>query len=354
MTTPLDVVMVDWLGRGGIAQSSMAWARLLIGHPRQGTRRAAMVTRLGRELRPSDDLAGLEVMGVPDAAHPLVSHILLTRKAAEIIRERHPSTVIVQNYVVPMLELSVGRAAQAVSARLVLVVHDHHLHPGSNGSHRGLRRLLAMADVVVCHTSFVAEGVQRISGRSDIEILPLPLLLPDALGSVRPTSRLTSASVALHFGVVGKPYKGLETVLQLGAAGVPGWSFSVLGTGAPDVAAGVATKPGFLPAEQLIAALAASDATLLPYTYATQSGAVPLAHACGSVVVASGVGGLPEQLHDGATGIVVPPGTPLSGWAEVLSELSDGKRRSTLAAAARASLVIDQDTLRTRVPQLVA
>lgn len=354
MSESLDLVMVDWLGRGGIAQSSLAWARVLL-RPTQGPPpRAAIVTRLKREIRPSGDLEGLEVLGVADASHPVVSHCLLARKAAETIRQRRPATVVVQNYVVPALELAVARAAQAVSARFVLVVHDHHLHPGSKGSHRGLRRLLRMADVIVCHTTFVAEGVRRLTGRDDIELVPIPLPLPDALSAGRPCGEPKATNVAVHFGIVGKPYKGMGTVLRLGAEGVPGWRFSVLGTGAPEAASGVGTRPGFLPAEQLIQELATSDATLLPYSYATQSGAVPLAQACGSVVVANRVGGLPEQIQDGVTGILVPTGAPVSAWVEVLSELRDPTRRSALAAAARASVAGDQRLLEVRIPQLVA
>ena len=354
MSEPLDLVMVDWLGRGGIAQSSLAWARVLL-HPVGGSpSRAAIVTRLNREIRPSPEMAGLEVLGVHDAAHPVVSHCLLARKAAETIRERRPTTVVVQNYVLPALELSVARAAQSVSARLVLVIHDHHLHPGSKGSHKGLRRLLGMADVIVCHTNFVAEGVRRLSGRDDIELVPIPLPLPAALESDRPDGPAEAANLAVHFGVVGKAYKGMGTVLRLGADGVPGWRFSVLGSGAPESASGVGTKPGFLPAEQLIEELAASDATLLPYNYATQSGAIPLAQACGSVVVASRVGGLPEQIRDGVTGILVPSDAPLSTWADALTELNDPRRRSVLAAAGRDSVAEDQAQLAARIPQLVA
>ena len=50
-----------------------------------------------------------------------------------------------------------------------------------------------------------------------------------------------------------------------------------------------------------------ADLVVLPYTSATQSGVIPVAAAFGVPVIASDVGGLAEQLDQGACGILVPP-----------------------------------------------
>ncbi len=70
---------------------------------------------------------------------------------------------------------------------------------------------------------------------------------------------------------------------------------------------GVEAVTGFVDAGVLAAAVIQSDVTLLPYRFATQSGAVVLAQALGSLPVATAAGGIPEQIDDGVTG-------PGSGW----------------------------------------
>lgn len=50
-----------------------------------------------------------------------------------------------------------------------------------------------------------------------------------------------------------------------------------------------------------------SDLVVLPYVEASQSGIIPLAQSLGRPVVASAIGGLPEQVSHGSTGLLVPP-----------------------------------------------
>lgn len=47
--------------------------------------------------------------------------------------------------------------------------------------------------------------------------------------------------------------------------------------------------------------------TVLPYKDATQSGVVQTAFSCNSPLIVTNVGGLPESVKDGITGLVIPP-----------------------------------------------
>lgn len=325
----MTTVLVDWLGRGGIAQTTEAWARELDAAGEV----VVVVTRPGRELAG----APVTVVKGPERRGRIATHRDLATTAARTIEERRPKVVVVANYLIPPLEVPVYEAARRVGARIVLVVHDHRLHTRLAGTWVGMRRHVKAADVVVAHTRFVAKGVASGYGRNDVVVVPHPLPV-GLLGATRPPEPPLGAgpeAVALHFGVLHRRYKGTATVVDLARSGVNGWRFALVGEGAPADVPGTVALQGFVEPGLLLAAVEQSDATLLPYRVATQSGAVVLAQALGSVAVASAVGGIPDQIDDGVDGRLVAAGAGSRAWAGVLSDLSDPGRRSAIAAAGR-------------------
>lgn len=308
------VVLVDWLGRGGIAQASACWAAEL----RRTGRDVSVVTRGGREL--ADLLPG--VTGAGEGRRQLAAHRAVAEAAAAVIRTGRPDTVVIQNYVLPALEHPVYRAARAVGARLVVVIHDHRLHTVLAGNRIGLRRNLDRADVVAAHSQFVADGINRLTTRA-VHILPLPLhLVMFAPDPSDPCPRAEGDLGGIHFGILKRRYKGTALVAELAREGVPDWRFTLVGAGAPASLPGATTVPRFAEASELMALVGEADAALLPYSMATQSGAVALAQALGTVPVASAVGGIPEQIVDGETGRLVPAGASTGAWRDVLGELA--------------------------------
>ena len=145
-------MLIDWLGRGGIAQTTESWAIELLAADHDVT----VVTRPARELG-----SGIvPIVAAPARASRLAAHRAVAVEAAHQIRDHTPEVVVVQNYVAPVLEGPVFAAARDVGARVVIVVHDHRLHTAKAGTRSGLRRVLRRADVVVTHTEFVARGVR--------------------------------------------------------------------------------------------------------------------------------------------------------------------------------------------------
>jgi glycosyltransferase involved in cell wall biosynthesis len=91
------------------------------------------------------------------------------------------------------------------------------------------------------------------------------------------------------------------------------------GAGAPAVT-GAASVDRFLDAAELRWTVESATAVFLPYRDATQSGAVVLAQALGVPPVTTPVGGVPEQVIDGVTGVLLDL-APVEAWSEVLWEI---------------------------------
>jgi glycosyltransferase involved in cell wall biosynthesis len=80
---------------------------------------------------------------------------------------------------------------------------------------------------------------------------------------------------------------------------------------------------------------AAADVVALPYVRIYQSGVLHLAYTFGRPVVATRVGGLTEDIKDGKSGVLVPPGDE-NALATALEEmLADPERLAAMGEHAR-------------------
>ena len=127
--------------------------------------------------------------------------------------------------------------------------------------------------------------------------------------------------LVLFFGFI-KPYKGVNVLID--AAGPLKQEFSqglrvlivgdiygqkqpyldrIAASGGADI---IQLIDGFVPDEIVEKYFLAADLAVLPYVSATQSGIVQIAYNYDLPVVTTDVGGLPEVVHDGHTGFIVP------------------------------------------------
>lgn len=65
------------------------------------------------------------------------------------------------------------------------------------------------------------------------------------------------------------------------------------------------------------------DFVVLPYTHASQSGVIPLSYAFGKPVIATKLGGLPEQVEEGKTGLLVDANDEAQLATAIITLLSD-------------------------------
>ncbi len=121
--------------------------------------------------------------------------------------------------------------------------------------------------------------------------------------------------------------------------------------------------PGYVPIEDVRDLFARARVVVLPYVTSSQSGVLHLAMTMRRAVVATDVGGLPEAVDDGVSGLLVPPRDPQalakalervigdpalaesfgeaghartlqgSGWATVAEQIEAGLRSLTLKSA---------------------
>lgn len=148
----------------------------------------------------------------------------------------------------------------------------------------------------------------------------------------------------LFFGRI-REYKGLDALLRafpLVLKEVPDAQLQIVGSG--DLAPYRRLLEN-LPQVQVINRWVADDevaeffaqATLLivPYIDASQSGVIPIAYSMGVPVIASATGGLKEQVEDGVSGLLVPPGDHVALAGRCVELLRDPALRARLAEGGR-------------------
>jgi glycosyltransferase involved in cell wall biosynthesis len=270
----------------------------------------------------------------------LTDYLAVAASVIRLVQVLDPSIIVLHGTVVPIVELSVVRAAQRRNVSVIFVAHEADPPHNVPGARNALARLICRADVVITHSSFVADQIRASTGRHDLTLLPLPLpvgLISAGLGAISVVEQ-SPVPLALLFGNLHRTYKGASTVEDLAATGVEGWRFALVGKGAPALLPGAITVGRFLERGELVATVSSSAATLLPYSRAAQSAAVVLAQAAGSVVVATSVGGIPEQVEDRVTGRLLRAQAGVAEWKDLLTDLRDEEERVRLATAARASV----------------
>jgi glycosyltransferase involved in cell wall biosynthesis len=157
---------------------------------------------------------------------------------------------------------------------------------------------------------------------------------------------IEAGKVILFFGYI-RTYKGLHTLIDAMALIPRALNISLLVVGeyygderdyrehiaAAGVGDVVRVHSDYVPNEQVADYFCASDAVILPYLSATQSGIAQIAYQFNRPVIATNVGGLAEVVIDGVSGLIIEPGRPQQ-LADAIVRFYDEDMEGRLSAGA--------------------
>jgi len=244
-----------------------------------------------------------------------------------------------------LLDLLMAAALRRQRIPFVVLVHDADTHPGDGlpfqmWLQRALCRRAAAVGALTAHVGAQLRA-QGLAGTPDRPLLLLSL--PPVAFDIPPRPATSDDRLRLlSFGRL-LPYKGLDLLAEALASLGPRADVAVrvVGSG-PESATldalralpGVTVENRWVPEDEIGALLGWSDALVLPYREASQSGVAAAAIAAGRRVLATRVGGLEEQLA-GAPGAVLCEPDPASLLAALRGLIASPREAAATPTDAR-------------------
>lgn len=200
--------------------------------------------------------------------------------------------------------------------RTAFICHNLTDHDSAGVKVRLSNHMLAQADAYLVHSSEHAEVLARTQPEKPISYHPLPVFdhYPTPRGALPKRGRLE----LLFFGFI-RPYKGLDLLIEalrelhdedvfLTVVGEPWGDQEDAIRNAARSAPNVELHLSYTSAEDVAEFFGRADIVVLPYRTATGSAVAAVAQHYERAMLATRVGGLPDVVIQGRTGILVPPG----------------------------------------------
>lgn len=217
------------------------------------------------------------------------------------------------------------RLLKTFGKRLIYTAHDVLPHDGKPEHAERLRHIYRAADRVIVLTEYTKMQFEEHFPESKGKVSVIAHGNFDYLVGKDSGEQATETSgVLLFFGHI-RDYKGLEILLKAFNIAVrerPELSLHIVGDIAEkgrtleyymDILEAHARDKvrfivNYVNIEDIPAYFGPACMVVLPYLTASQSGVVQMAYSFGKPVIAAKVGGLPEQVEEGLSGVLVSPG----------------------------------------------
>lgn len=225
----------------------------------------------------------------------------------------------------------------------VVTIHDPILHQGERNPIIALlqRRAIRQATRSIILSNVFVDIMERQGvPREEIDIIPHgEFSYYSKQSSLQKNQHLQTL---LFFGRISK-YKGLEVILKafpIIKEQVPQAKLFIVGSG--DLGAYKAQLENlkdviiinrWIKDEDVAIYFCQADLLVAPYTDASQSGVIPIAYAFKVPVITTRVGGLPEQVEDEETGLLVPSGDVVRLAEACVRLLTDPNKAAKLGQA---------------------
>jgi len=214
-----------------------------------------------------------------------------------------------------------ARRLSSPHRELVFMVHNADDHESARWKQHLTQRVLSLGQRFLAHSTAEQRVLQlRLPGRK-VDFLPMPVFDLFPARSSDPKPRRSRIEL-LFFGFV-RPYKGLDVLLRALALlkdedvflTVVGENWQSADTFNDELSAlgvehMVEWVGRYVDDSEVAAYFERCDWVVLPYRSATGSAVIPLAYHFGRPVIASRVGGLPDVVIEGKTGMLVQPNDP--------------------------------------------
>ena len=202
---------------------------------------------------------------------------------------------------------------------------------------------LRSATALTTPSAYLAGVVETwLHGPADVQVIPNGVRVPEALAAL---GRDGAAGLGLVY--VGRliPHKRVERLIEA-VARTDGWTLEIVGSGpergrleerAGERAPGRVSFAGDLSHDEVLARVAWADALGLASDYEGLPHVVIEALAVGTPVISPPVGGVPEVVTDGESGLIVPDGSAEALAAALVRLRDDRGTRERLREGARAA-----------------
>jgi glycosyltransferase involved in cell wall biosynthesis len=286
--------------------------------------------------------AGVEIVTFDDCDDRKVSALRLAKKVRELIVVNQPDILHIHSTFAGIV-LRSQLALRSRSFRIVYCPHgwafDRDMSAIKKFAAALLEKLLSFGcDAIVC----ISEYERQAGLRSGIDSRKLVLVRNGVPGQCPQTSAAAAWPPGLRrLLFVGRfdRQKGVDVFLQA-VAQLQGKVFGVIVGDTVHGGSDITKLPanarsvGWLSPAELETYFRTADVVVVPSRWEGFGLTAAEAMRAGVTVVASRVGGLPEVVEDGVTGLLVPP-DDAAALVKVLSDLDDSRLR-TMGEAARA------------------